>query len=140
MISKVSIRNFKCLRDVQIDLERFTVFVGPNASGKSSILQGMDLLCGAFRSASGVPGFDGGPVQDIETELSQAVSRRSKEPVEVAAEAGGTWYRYRSRSSLAPQHPHHSAQTAWAGEGTGMAPASDPTSWRPWKPEPGRDR
>ena len=50
MISKVSIHNFKCLRDVQIDLERFTIFVGPNASGKSSILQGLNLLVGRFAS------------------------------------------------------------------------------------------
>jgi AAA15 family ATPase/GTPase len=49
MIGKVSIRNFKRLRDVQIDLERFTFFVGPNASGKSSVLQGLDLLCRILR-------------------------------------------------------------------------------------------
>ena len=55
MISRVSIRNFKCLRDVQIDLERFTVFVGPNASGKSSILQAVDLLCRAFRDPGALP-------------------------------------------------------------------------------------
>jgi AAA15 family ATPase/GTPase len=53
MIRKTSIRNFKSLRDVCIDLKRFTVFVGPNASGKSSILQGLNLLCRTFRTPSG---------------------------------------------------------------------------------------
>ena len=62
MISKVSIRNFKCLRDVQIDLERFTVFVGPNASGKSSILQALNFLCRSFRGQDGI----------MEGEFSQA--------------------------------------------------------------------
>lgn len=37
MLTKVAIGNFKSLRDVQIDLERFTVFAGPSALGKSSI-------------------------------------------------------------------------------------------------------
>ncbi|NQT37577.1 MAG: AAA family ATPase [Planctomycetes bacterium] len=44
MIDKVVFQNFKALRDVSLDLERFTVLVGPNASGKTSILQGLDHL------------------------------------------------------------------------------------------------
>ncbi|MFP4599348.1 MAG: AAA family ATPase [Persicimonas sp.] len=42
MISHVHIQNFRCLRDLEIDLEPLTVFVGPNASGKSSILDALD--------------------------------------------------------------------------------------------------
>jgi predicted ATPase len=44
MIQTVSFQNFKALRDVTISLERFTVLVGPNASGKTSVLQGLDSL------------------------------------------------------------------------------------------------
>lgn len=45
MISKVRFKNFKCLHDVAVDLQPFTLIVGGNSSGKSSILQGMhDLL------------------------------------------------------------------------------------------------
>src|SRR5947209_19765932 len=107
MISKASIRNFKSLRDVQIELERFTVFVGPNASGKSSILQAMDLLCQAFRPAIGVHpfggmGLGGTSVQDVEGELSQGMSRGSKGSVELAAEARASWYRYRTRPVASP--------------------------------------
>lgn len=40
MIETVSFKNFKALRDVTVPLERFTVLVGPNASGKTSVLQG----------------------------------------------------------------------------------------------------
>lgn len=49
MIRKASFRNFKSLREVDVEFERFTVIVGPNASGKTSILQGLDYiskLCG----------------------------------------------------------------------------------------------
>lgn len=49
MIQRATFRNFKALREVTIELERFTVLVGPNASGKSSILQGLDLLLGSGR-------------------------------------------------------------------------------------------
>ena len=86
MISKASIHNFKCLRDVQIDLERFTIFVGPNASGKSSILQALNLLCRSFAEQSDERG---------ESWLLQAVSRGSTDYVELAAECGGKGYRFR---------------------------------------------
>jgi predicted ATPase len=44
MIETVRFKNFKALRDVTVALERFTVLVGPNASGKTSVLQGLDYL------------------------------------------------------------------------------------------------
>lgn len=52
MISKVSIRNFKSLRDVHVDLERFTVFVGANGSGKTSVLS---AIHNAVRAGTGDP-------------------------------------------------------------------------------------
>jgi predicted ATPase len=44
MIEQVQFRNFKALRDVTLDLDRFTVLVGPNNSGKTSILEGIHLF------------------------------------------------------------------------------------------------
>jgi|KBSMisStandDraft_5_1062788.scaffolds.fasta_scaffold881280_2 energy-coupling factor transporter ATP-binding protein EcfA2 len=44
MIDRVHFENFKSLRDVTIDLGRFTALVGPTGCGKSSMLQGMHLL------------------------------------------------------------------------------------------------
>jgi predicted ATPase len=44
MIQTVEFRNFKGLRDVRVGLERFTALVGPNASGKTSILDGLAFL------------------------------------------------------------------------------------------------
>jgi predicted ATPase len=52
MIHKVHIQNFKCLREVSVELERFTVFVGANGSGKTSVLEAIDL---AVRAATGSP-------------------------------------------------------------------------------------
>lgn len=44
MIESLSIRNFKVLREVDLELKPLTVIVGPNASGKSTILQAIALL------------------------------------------------------------------------------------------------
>ncbi len=44
MIHAVRFRNFKALRDVELELDRFTVLVGPNASGKTSVLEGLHHL------------------------------------------------------------------------------------------------
>lgn len=44
MIEHLSIRNFKILRDIEVALRPLTVIVGPNASGKSSMLQAIQAL------------------------------------------------------------------------------------------------
>lgn len=56
MIKNVEIQNFKSLLNVHIDLERFTVFVGPNGCGKTSVLQ-------AIRKAVRAAGSQGPPQQ-----------------------------------------------------------------------------
>lgn len=44
MIHSVRFRNFKALRHVEMELDRLTVLVGPNASGKTSVLEGLHHL------------------------------------------------------------------------------------------------
>src|SRR3954469_1453461 len=44
MIESLSIRNFKVLRDVDVNLQPLTVIVGPNASGKTSVLQALEII------------------------------------------------------------------------------------------------
>lgn len=46
MIQSVRFENFRCLRDVELSLEPLTVLVGPPASGKSTVLDGLDLQLG----------------------------------------------------------------------------------------------
>src|SRR5262249_35434725 len=126
MITKVSIRNFKCLRDVHVSLERFSVFVGPNASGKSSILQALDHLCRRFRVDH---------PQNLDGELQQCLSSGATDQIELAAEAGGEAFRYRTRpTSSSPRHLI--AQTQWNGDGRGIATSLAASDWKPWKAEP----
>jgi predicted ATPase len=49
MIERFRVQNFKALRDVTLDLTPIHVLIGPNDSGKTSILEAMAALC---RSAS----------------------------------------------------------------------------------------
>jgi len=44
MIHTLRLQNFKGIRDVEIGLERLTVLVGPNGSGKTSFLQGLNFF------------------------------------------------------------------------------------------------
>jgi len=41
-IASIEVRNFRCLRHVEIKFDEITTFVGPNSSGKSSILRALD--------------------------------------------------------------------------------------------------
>ncbi len=43
MLTKLTIKNFKKLDSVELELDRSVVFVGPNNSGKTSALQAISL-------------------------------------------------------------------------------------------------
>jgi predicted ATPase len=58
MIRKVSFRNFKAYRSLDLELEPFTVLVGPNASGKTTLLQGLELLSQLAARTGGNPSRD----------------------------------------------------------------------------------
>lgn len=51
MLQSAQFRNFKALRGVSIDLERFTVLVGANGCGKTSVLEAIDLVYRTWASA-----------------------------------------------------------------------------------------
>ena len=44
MITNITLENFKCFRRVSINPKRLTVLIGPNGTGKSSVLQALLLL------------------------------------------------------------------------------------------------
>ncbi|HEY8377008.1 MAG TPA: AAA family ATPase [Nannocystis sp.] len=44
MLTRVEIDGFKSLQDFAIDLEPFTVLIGPNSAGKSNVLEALALL------------------------------------------------------------------------------------------------
>ncbi len=54
MIRKAKFENFKGLRDVEVTFDsRFTVLVGPNGSGKTSVLEGVEWVCKFLTSTPG---------------------------------------------------------------------------------------
>lgn len=44
LINKITIRNFKSIENIELDLGRFNVFIGANGSGKSNILEAIAML------------------------------------------------------------------------------------------------
>lgn len=47
-IKSVKIKNFRALKDVQIEFEDITTFIGPNGAGKSSIMYALDWFFNAY--------------------------------------------------------------------------------------------
>ncbi len=58
MISRVFIKGYKSLRDIDISLKPLTVVVGPNASGKSNLLDALGLLSRIVTSPTINAAFD----------------------------------------------------------------------------------
>lgn len=52
MLTRVTLRNFKGHADLQLDLGRITVLIGPTSSGKSTVLQALNLLASILQTDS----------------------------------------------------------------------------------------
>ncbi|MBC2693795.1 MAG: AAA family ATPase [Desulfobacteraceae bacterium] len=48
MIKSINITGFKCISQACLDFQKLTLLTGPNASGKSSVIQALLLVCSAF--------------------------------------------------------------------------------------------
>ena len=44
MITNITLENFKCFRQISVDPKLVTVFIGPNGTGKSGVMQALLLL------------------------------------------------------------------------------------------------
>ena len=64
MITSMHIKNFKCFKDFRIELGKFNVLIGPNDSGKTALLQAVQLACilgsrpGSSLVRDGIRGID----------------------------------------------------------------------------------
>ena len=50
MVDSVKIANFKAIKNIELNLSRFNIFVGSNNSGKSSVLQAIQFAVGAAQT------------------------------------------------------------------------------------------
>lgn len=50
MIREISISNFKSIKNITISLSPFSIFCGPNASGKTNFVEALDFLSQVFRN------------------------------------------------------------------------------------------
>ncbi|GBD40032.1 DNA replication and repair protein RecF [bacterium HR37] len=46
MLTRLCVKNFRCLEEVDVPLAPLTAFVGPNGSGKTTLLRAINLVCG----------------------------------------------------------------------------------------------
>lgn len=53
MVKKLYADNFKSLNGFEMNFEQFTVVVGNNMSGKSTVLQALDFLANTVKDDSG---------------------------------------------------------------------------------------
>lgn len=58
MITKLIVRNFKRFDNIEVDLDRINVFIGPNNMGKTSALQALTLWEAGLQSWTNKYGFD----------------------------------------------------------------------------------
>ncbi len=67
MLTEFTIENLKTIRHLQLSLGRLTVLVGPNACGKSSILQGIEYFCAMRDTAPQQIFIDSAALEHIRT-------------------------------------------------------------------------
>jgi predicted ATPase len=67
MIELVQYRNFQALRNVDVKLGRLTVVAGPNASGKTSVLRGVEFLTALVNEAAAKRSYDPPWLRDLPT-------------------------------------------------------------------------
>lgn len=83
-LSSISIKSYRSLRDVRVDLKDLNVFIGANASGKSAILDALRFLSEAIRTRSfRVPAYARGGI------LNMAWKGREAEEIEFTVVIGG---------------------------------------------------
>ena len=98
MINQAHFHGFKALRDLTIDLERLTVFVGPNSSGKTSILEGLNylMIAAAFRADQVIQGE--GTLRSLRT-----TGQDGEMALECCSKA--QWIRFSVRPAHVPEQP-----------------------------------
>lgn len=102
-IAAITIRNYRCLKDVSLDIEKYGVFIGANGAGKSSVLYALDwFFNGTTLTNNDIHGYEEGqalpPGSTIEVRVSFAdLTAKDRERLQQygrgdRAEIRRTWY------------------------------------------------
>ena len=54
-LETIAIKNFRCFEDVEINIDNYTAFIGPNGCGKSAVLSALNVFFGEKTSAIRTP-------------------------------------------------------------------------------------
>ena len=120
MLRSIRLQNFKAHRDTTVPLERFTILVGPNGTGKTSVLE---ALLGALDTLNSVV-FAGYRLADLHNSAHLG-------PIGVAIEGDdhGTAFRIVYEAALAvPEQGHYACNIAATYGGELAAPAAQGVS------------
>lgn len=108
MLHRLRVQGFKSLRDVDVELAKLVVVFGPNAAGKSNLLESLVLLSRLVRERTLAEAFDSG-IRGYPTEaFSMTAGVGSDEVRELRIEAqmepvGGARLDYRVGVAVRPQ-------------------------------------
>lgn len=95
MLTSLRIQNFRSIRDATVKLGQVNLFIGPNNSGKSNFLKGIEVAAAVFsnRPSSGRQGRDNlpkrlqGVAAELETEVSFTIEAELHDHVKTAITA-----------------------------------------------------
>lgn len=133
LLSKATFASYKALADVQLALRsRFTLIVGRNASGKSSVLDGIDLASrlavprpGEGSHVYGRPGLVFRGVDDPD----RLVTRGSDSALKIVLDLAGGQFGVRARSSATAEDTDR-FRVYWLGQGAQLREALWPGNSR----------
>jgi predicted ATPase len=103
MITAISFKDFKALRDTRLELGPYNLIVGPNGSGKSTLLEGLRLVSGRLNIVGGHVLSAGANVRGSEIEVDVQWSDRIHQDVHLIGRAtNGGIFAWHSNPGMLP--------------------------------------
>lgn len=98
MITRLQIKNYRCLRNVDLSLDRLTVLVGRNGAGKSTVVDVLRFLRDSLESGIDNAVIDRGGIKSLRR---WSKSRPYQIEIIATAQRGSFWGRYTLKISSA---------------------------------------